>query len=412
MAAWSPTAEGFRSIFRKPALPLAEVLWRWSFGGAALILAGLGILEYLHTLPVSHTDLFMLRTGHPVLVSNALSHIARGSGFRLAAAFLVSLTALAILWILLASIGRAATLEVLIGHIRTRAHAVLQSAPGASTDVLPEFGEAVRGHSKWRFRSLAGLHFLRAALALAAFGGCLGALILSGFASTKTDPHPAIVFFLAIFLVMLVWMAWSSVSWLLSLASIFVVGHGQDTFGALSSSVGLCRDRLGPVAAVGTWFGLIHIVLFILATSVVTFPFAFAPILPFSLVLTTVLLLTLAYFAVVDALYIARMAGYVAILETPPIPAVSISSAGLVISSHQSALSTPPSTAMVDQDELIVSDIVPTVSLTADDPALASPVRASQVDQDERILSDVHDESATGETSGEKEARGHEPEAK
>ena len=68
MAAWSPTIEGFRSIFRRPALPLAEVAWRWSFGAAAFVLVGLGLLEYLNTLPVSPTDLLMLRTGHPVLV--------------------------------------------------------------------------------------------------------------------------------------------------------------------------------------------------------------------------------------------------------------------------------------------------------------------------------------------------------
>jgi hypothetical protein len=374
-------------------------MWRWSFGGAAVILVGLGILEYLHTLPVSATDLLMLRTGHPVLVSNALSHIARGSSLRLVAAFLLLFTALAILWILVASIGRGATLNVLIGYIRTRAHAVLQGAPGVSTDVLPESGETARAPSKWRFRSLAGLHFLRAALALAACASSLGALIVAGFASSKTNPHPAIVSFLAIILVLLVWMAWSSVSWLLALASIFVVGRGQDTFGALSSSVGLCRDRLGPVAALGTWFGLIHIVLFILATSVVTFPFVFAPILPSSIVLATVLLLTLAYFAIVDSLYIARMAGYVAILEAPPIPATSVSLEGAVavVSTQQLAFRPQVSTARVDQDELIVSDVVPPVPLSAHDTALES--RTSKVDQDERILSDIADESSKAESS-------------
>lgn len=412
MAAWSPTAEGFRSIFRRPALPLAEVVWRWSFGAAAVVLVGLGILEYLHTLPVSPTDLLMLRTGHPVLVSNALSHIARGSGLRLVAVFLVLFTTLAMLWILLASIGRAATLDILIGYIRTRAHAVLDGVPGVPTDVLPAFGDAARAPSKWQFRSLAGLHFLRAALALAACGGCLGALIVAGFASSNTNPHPAIVFFLAIILVLLVWMAWSSVSWLLSLASIFVVGHGQDTFGALSSSVGLCRDRIGPVAAVGTWFGLIHIVLFILATSAVTFPFAFVQILPISIVLTTVLLLTLAYFAIVDSLYIARMAGYVAILEAPPIPAASISLEAVAVSTQssalsvQGALSTQSPAAMVDQDELIVSDIVPPSSLGVQDSVIASQTQTTQVDQDERILSDLADESSKTESSIEKlEAR-------
>jgi hypothetical protein len=385
MAAWSPTAEGFRCIFRRPALPLAEVAWRWCFGAAASVLIGLGFLEYLQTLPLSATDLLMLRTGHPVLVSNALSHITRGSGFRLAMAFLFLFSTLSILWILLASIGRAATLDALIDYIRKRARAVLEKATGMSTDVVPR--DAVNAPAIRRFRSLVGLHFLRAALALAAWTGCLGAFIVAGFASSKTDPHPAMVFFLALTLVLLVWMAWSSVNWLLSVASIFVVDKSQDTFGALSSSVGLCRDKLGPIAAVGTWFGLAHVVLFIVATSVVTFPFAFAPVLPLSLVLTAVLLLTLVYFAIVDTLYIARMAGYVAILEAPQLPAAEpvLSS---TISQHSTFSDQFPS-AMVDQEELILSDRKTPDLLSSPESPLESLPQFAQVDQEEPILSDL-----------------------
>jgi hypothetical protein len=401
MAAWSPTIEGFRSIFRRPSLPLAEVAWRWSFGAAAFVLIGLGFLEYLDTLPVSRTDMLMLRTGHPVLVSNAISHIARGSGFRLVMAFVFLFSTLVILWVLVASIGRAATLDTLITYIRKQARAALNQVPGVAIDAVPPTSEVVGPPSGWRLRSLAGLHFLRAALALAACAGCLGALILAGFASSKTNPQPALVFFLALTLTLLVWMAWSSVSWLLSLASIFVVGQGQDTFGALSSSVALCRDRFGPVAAVGTWFGLAHIVLFFLATSVVTFPLAFAQVLPVPMVLTAVLLLTLVYFAIVDTLYIGRMAGYVAILEAPTIPAPAISSEGAVVSTQQSALSIQPQTAMVDQEELIVSDHAPLD--TQDSPQPQAP--NSQVDQDERILSDVLNESVEDKRNSELRAK-------
>ncbi len=394
MAAWSPTIEGFRSIFRRPALPLAEVAWRWSFGAAAFVLIGLGVLEYLDSLPVSPTDMLMLRTGHPMLVSNALSHIARGSGFRLVLAFVFLFSTLAILWILLASIGRAATLDALIGYIRKQARTALQQVPGIAIGTPPT-SEIVDASSGWRLRSLAGLHFLRAALALAACAGCLGALILAGFVSSKNHPQPSLVFFLALTLMLLVWMAWSSVSWLLSLASIFVVGQGRDTFGALSASVGLCRDRFGPVAAVGTWFGLAHMGLFILATSVVTFPLAFTQVLPAPLVLTTVLLLTLVYFAIVDTLYIGRMAGYVAILEAPHIPTSPVSSEGAIVSTQQSALSIQPQTAMVDQDELILSDAGEYSPPTSRDALPASHEQTAQVDQDEPILSDQLDEPKT-----------------
>jgi hypothetical protein len=395
MATWSPTGEGFRSIIRRPDLPLAEIMWRWSFGATAAVLIGVALLEYLNTLPVSPVDLFMLRTGHPVLVWNALSHIVRGSGFHLVLALILLSLALAILWIIVASLGRAATLDSLIAYIRDRAIQARQTILVSAREVTT----AVQTPSSWRLHSLTGLHFLRAALALAAWAGFLGALILAGFASSKASPHPALVFILVLVLGTLVWMVWSGVSWFLSVASIFVVGRGQDTFAALSSSTGLCRERFGAVVAVGTWFGLTHLVLFMVATSVVTLPLTFAPILPTWAILIVVLLLTLLYFALVDTLYLARMAGHVAILEGPIIPVVA--------SVQQSAISIQPQTAAVDQDELILSDRSLLASLR-DRCLLAWPTEAVQVDQDERILCDTENISGTASESSSQD----EPNAK
>jgi hypothetical protein len=395
MTSWSPTIEGFRSLLRMPAVPLAEVAWRWSFGAAASVLIGLGVFEYLDTLPVSPGDLLMLRTGHPILMANALSHISRGSGLRLSMALALLFSTLAILWILLASIGRAATLGALVSYIRERSCIVRKQLEGSSRK-NPTTIHAAAESSASRFPSLAGLHFLRVALALAACAGCLGALILAGFASSKTSPHPALTFFLALILSVLVWMAWSSISWLLSLASIFVVRQGQDAFGALASSVDLCRDRFGSVAAVGTWVGLGHLVLFILATSAGTFPFAFAPVLPLPVVLAAVLLLTLVYFAIVDTLYIARMAGYVAILEAPPISVASISADAAAVSTQQSAPSVQSASA-VDQEELILGD-------NADSPQDALsllPTELAPVDQNELILSDQAGNVPRGDSAGQ-----------
>src|SRR5215831_12272876 len=103
MAAWSPTTEGFRAIFRRPTFSLAEIAWRWSFGAAVVALCTLSFFAYLDTLPVSGTDFLLLRTRHPVLVSHALSHILRGSAARFVVAAALLSTALAVLWILLAS---------------------------------------------------------------------------------------------------------------------------------------------------------------------------------------------------------------------------------------------------------------------------------------------------------------------
>jgi hypothetical protein len=390
MAAWSPTLEGFRSILRRPILPLAEVAWHWSFGAAGIVLTGFLFYEYLDTLPVSRTDLVKLRSGYPLLVSNALAHILRGSGLRLVLALMLLLVALVVLWILVASIGRVATLTMVVGTIRERARIILGKDAAVTQEGFAPASEADVG-LRSRFGSLAGLHFLRAVLALAACTAFLGAVIFAGFASSKTDPRSTLVFLLTLTLTLLVWLAWSSINWFLSLASIFVVGRRQDAFRALSSSVDLCRERFGPLLIVGTWFGLAHLVLFILATSVVTFPLTFSTFLPRALVLSAVLLLTLGYFAVVDWLHVARMAGYVAILEAPPKPVALASAPVLQASTQHSAISIKASTSMVDQDELILSD--PTTLPVTRQRQTASPLESAQVDQEETILSDVPNET-------------------
>src|SRR5215467_10642978 len=121
MSVWSPTTEGFRTMFRKPSLSIGEIAWRWSFGAAACVLLGLTFLSYLDSLPVDRTDMLLLRTRHPVLVAQAFSHIFHGSVMRVVFASIVLFSALALLWILLASLGRGATLVPLLDYIRDRA---------------------------------------------------------------------------------------------------------------------------------------------------------------------------------------------------------------------------------------------------------------------------------------------------
>jgi hypothetical protein len=352
MAGWSPTLEGFRAMLRRPSLSLAEVMWRFSFGAAACVLSGMALIAYLDSLPVSNGDLRMLRTGHPLLVSRAANHIFHGSALRALLAGVILFTALAFLWIVMASIGRAATLRPLLDYIRGRARPAEDNAPAQATEPASHSNEAgARSH----LRSLAGLHFLRVALGVAACTAGLGALILASMASTKTHPRPGLVFFLASTMLFLIWALWSSVSWFLAAAPIFVIREGKDTFGALIETATLFRSRIGSVISVGSWFGVTHLILLIVASSVVMFPLAFTSLVPPLIVFSAILFLTLAYFATVDALYIGRLAGYAAILEGPPPPPVLLAPTPSLSTGQAQAV--PPESAMVDQTETILSDV-------------------------------------------------------
>jgi hypothetical protein len=149
MSQVSPTLEGFRAAFRRPTLTFAEIAWRWTLGATAWALLLFSFFEYLNTLPVTHADAALLSTRHPALVGRALTHILRGSLNRVVLAALLGALALSLLWIVTASIGRAATVRALLDYFAGRRN--------VADDSSAETSEKVESLS---FRWLVGLHFL------------------------------------------------------------------------------------------------------------------------------------------------------------------------------------------------------------------------------------------------------------
>ena len=328
----SPTLQGFELMLRQPSLGLAEVAWRWSFGFAALVLAVLAIREYLNTLSVTNSELFLLRTRQPALVSQAIARIFAGSGPRVVLALIVLATGLAFLWVWVASIGRSATLRRILEIFRDSA-----------------------SESGMRLGAMAEVHLLRVAVSAIALFAAMAAFLISARVSTPQDPSPGSVFLICFTLLFFIAAVWSLLNWVLSLSSIFVITEGRNGFGALSRAVSFLRDHSGAVLAAGTWFGVSHLTLFVIASSVIAFPLAFVQILPAATVLGGMLLMLLLYFAAADFLYVGRLIALVAILEAPPLVELP-------------ALSSPPppnlpeESGRIDQDELILSDRPSSVS--------------------------------------------------
>lgn len=320
-------------MLQRPSFGVAEIAWRWSFGAASCLLLAFSFFEYLNTLPVTGGDLLLLKTRQPALVAKAMADIFRGSALRAVDAIVILVLALAIGWTVIASAARAATIKALLIYFRERENSSSQRRAGKSG-----------------LLSLFGLNFFRLVTALAAAVGSLAALLLGGMISPPDNPAPGSAFLVFLSVVLLVWLAWSAVNWFLSLAGVFVVAEGDNTFRAIASSVALCRERAGSVLAAGTWFGLAHVVAFVLATSVVAFPLGLARVLPAGVVLGGVLLVTLLYFGVVDFLYMGRLAAYVAILELPKNPVLAETSQPLISPAA-------PSRGAVDRNELILGDL-------------------------------------------------------
>ncbi|MCU1301112.1 MAG: hypothetical protein JWQ87_1396 [Candidatus Sulfotelmatobacter sp.] len=377
MSVPSPTLEGFRAAFRCPSVTFAEIAWRWTVGAVASALFLFSLFEFLNTLPVTHGDATLLGTGQPLLVGKAISHIFHGSLNRAVFATLLGCLALVLLWIIAASIGRAATVRALLDYFRNSfrrdvARNVSASAPPTAvvegdadtvvpgtangtaleytTSVSPDFSDSIP------LRSLAVLNFLRVAVSLAAILAFIGAATLAGFASPAANPRPGLAFILFLPFAALICIVWPALNWLLSLASIFVVRDAENAADALSTAVTFFREHVGSVLAVSTWTGVAHLVALSIAGTAVSLPLAFIQFVPPRLVIAVVILLTLAYFAIVDWLYIARLAGYLCIAEMPDAPPVLAP-----LPAPPSMSQSPPHSA-VDRDEPILSDLQPLIA--------------------------------------------------
>jgi hypothetical protein len=324
MSSFSPTAEGFRLVFRRPAIPFAEIAWRWSFSTAAWLLGTLFLLEYMGSLPVNALDRLLLGTQQPVLVSRALQRIFHGSAFRFTEAGIVLLLGLAIAWIVLASLGRAATLAAL----------------------LEEFGNE-SGSGRGTTWSLFALNFLRVTVALAAVVAGLGAaLIASSFWASTHVPvaDAARLWFAGLFLV---WMVWVFLNWLLSTAAVFVLTDRKGALNAIAACARFCGEHTGRVLVAGVWFGLAHLGAFIAACMAGFTTLSTVGAWRIGPALVLEFLIIAGYCGVADFLYTARLAAYVAMVRgeelepsgfTPPVAPEAGSSA-------------------VDRDELILSDV-------------------------------------------------------
>jgi len=324
MSSFSPTAEGFRLIFRRPAIPLAEIAWRWTFATAAWLLGTTFLLEYMGSLPVNALDRLLLGTQQPILVSRAIQRIFHGSAFRFTEAGIVLAISLAVAWIALASLGRAATLAAL----------------------LDEFGVA-SGSGHRMIRSLAALNFLRVAVFLAAKLSGLGAVLLASsfWASTHVSLADASRTWFA--LLFLVGMIWAGLNWLLSTAAVFVASEQKGSLSAIASCARLCTEHTGRVLAAGVWFGLPHLGAFVAAIMAGFTVLSTVGAWRMGPALVLEFLIIGGYCAVADFLYTGRLAAYVAIVRGPEAE----------LSGEASPLMPADGQSSVDRDEVILSDV-------------------------------------------------------
>ena len=323
MARVSPTAEGFRIIFRRPLIPLAEIAWRWTFSATAWFLSVSLLLEYAASLRVNAVDRLLLATQQPVLILQAIHRIFEGSGFRLTMAGVLLAIALAIAWVVMASLGRTITVRSIITEV--------------NAEMNPTGGT----------RSVFALNFFQLAAALAGLIGAIGSPLLasSAWASTQASAGDAVRLWLAA--LFLTAIAWSTVNWFLSTATIFAARQGKGVFDALAEVVGVYTERPASLSIPGLLFGLIHFGVFLFACGASLTVLGMAGVIGAGGVLFLECLIALAYSAAASFLRIGKLAAYVSLAFGP-------TDAGYV---ESTMVPTGDSGGAVDAAELILSDV-------------------------------------------------------
>ncbi len=297
----SPTIEGFRAAFRRPSLTFAEIAWRWSTGAAAAALVTLVVFEYFDSLQVTDIDASLIATRQPLLALQVLLHIFRGDASRVLAASLVIGVAVSLAWIVVGSVGRAATVRALLDYFRSRAR----------------FSSSERQNQAAALRPLLAINFWRLVAALAALLGFGGVGILFSSMPHQLNAHLALAYSVLALLPPLICIVWAQLNWILSLACIFAVRDGEDALGAISATVTFLGERAGSILSVGTWNLIAHVAAVGGGATLVSMLLAFIAVVPARAMIAAVLLVMLGYLAFVDWLYIARQAGYICIAETP-----------------------------------------------------------------------------------------------
>jgi len=284
-------------VYRQPILGLAEVAWRWTVATAAWLLLGFLVIEYIDSLFITRGDRLLVGSGVPWLVMASVRRILMSRMGRFAAAALIVGSAVGVLWIFAASLGRAAIIRAMLDSIR----------PGAEAE----------GAIRYELGSLLGLHSLRAGLLTAAVLAWTCAALLVGFVPRASNPRPGLLLLLLFALGFVIAGFWRCLDWLFSIAPIFTIRDGSGTLQSVSSAIRFVLERRRALVSAGASFAAIHLVVFLSACSIASVPLTLLGILPARVIASVLVLLTLVYFAVIDFLCAAKLAAYIAILALP-----------------------------------------------------------------------------------------------
>jgi hypothetical protein len=279
----NPITQGLRAVWRDPVIFLLEIVWRWSFALVTVLLLFAAGVMLLGPLPIGDSWSTAWHSRDPRRIGGMIFITLSLLGGKAIIAAIVVPVVIAVFWSVLSALGRSVTVRRLHG-----------------------------GVTPLGFRSILALQFLRAFVTWLSVVLLIAAIVGEALIATR-GPRPdlALYYLLVMPSVLLLSVFWLTLNWYLSLAAIFG-RQGQSFRGAFRQARQEVRLQRSDFAGTGFVFLLLRTVALLVALAVCGLTSSMAGSAPQSY-FTLLMVVSLAYFAVADFLYMARMAAYLAL---------------------------------------------------------------------------------------------------
>jgi hypothetical protein len=289
----NPLRDGWRVLMRAPESILAEIVWRWGFGVASSGLLILSFHQYFSHIEISRSEYAMMKALEPLTWIAIAARVMQAFLAGVRAMGSILFPALSLLWLALATIGRAVTVRALA--------------------VSP---------SRTNWVSLFELNAFRLAMSFAAFVAYIGAAIVV----SKTF-DPSVYYGLNVVLMLLVMclllVIWSVVNWFVGLAQIFAAHAGEGFTSSIRSAGNLHQTHSGAFVTSGLWFTFVRAILVIVVTVASLAPVANMTMAGLKPVVLFIAIISIVYFAAADALSMWRLGLYISLTEPKAVEPVS-----------------------------------------------------------------------------------------
>jgi hypothetical protein len=222
---------------------MLELLWRWSFGAAAVLLCFTVLVFIPSGTRISEADALALRSRDALQITLALRHAVFSLPQGLLVVALATLVLITVLWTLLSAAGR----HLILGR------------------VAPE-------KRPFRFRSILVMQTWRAVLGWLAIVAIATVIqVVAGIANNKHDPDPYFFYLVGSCSSVLMLAFWAAINWYLSMGTIFCYA-GTLARGAVRETVGWVHLRAADLGGISAIFFFFRLVLFAVAFVLLLLP--------------------------------------------------------------------------------------------------------------------------------------------